>query len=263
MIEFKKLALAFPDQKIFEDFPATIKKGEFIGIFGPNGAGKSTLLRAILGLIKPISGNILVNGKSIPRGSSTIGYMPQLMHNLYDSNLSARSYIQAVVDGFRFGLPFINKPQHENVARVINLVGAVSYIDRPLAELSGGERRRVMLAEALLNSPKILLLDEPLSGLDPAQQGKMVDLIKSLQKQLKITVLFTAHDLNPLLHVLDRIIYLAGGKASIGKINDVVTSKKLSELYDSPIKVVNANGHIFVVHEQYKSNFHDTSHLYE
>ena len=258
LIEFNNLTLQFPNRLIFKDFSAIIKAGEFIGVFGPNGAGKSTLLRAILGLEKIAGGAI-----NIESNSAEIGYLPQIMQNLTNNNLTGREYIKSVVNGFRFGLPIFKKQKEEDVNRVIKLVNAETYIDRPISQFSGGERKRIMLAEALLNQPKILLLDEPLSGLDPGQQSKMIDLIKTLQNQLNITVLFTAHDINPLLGSLDRIIYLAAGKAAIGEVGEIVTSEKLSWLYGAPIEVVTVEQRLFVIHKQYGSDFHDTSHVHD
>jgi len=261
IIEFSHLTLSYPEKSIFTDFSEAIVSGEFIGVFGPNGAGKSTLLRAILGLKKPGNGEILVFGKPPQHGSSVIGYMPQLVGHSYNNQLSARSYLAATVDSVRWGLPLLNKAKRTAIQRVVELVNAQEFIDRPFGDLSGGEQKRIALAEALLfNSPKILLLDEPLSGLDPGQQGKIINLIQSLQQELHITVLFTAHDLNPLLKVMQRIIYLAGGKAAMGTVSEVVTSAKLSALYGAPIEVIHSDEHLFVIHKQYASNVHDTDH---
>lgn len=260
IIELKNLTLRYPGQEILADFSASIAGGEFIGIFGPNGAGKSTLLRAILGLIKPVAGEILVLGEMAQCGCSTIGYVPQFQQHLSTNNLTGRAYILATVNGFKWGLPFVDKQKQEQVDRVISLVNAQNYIDRPFVQLSGGEKKRIVLAQALLNHPKILLLDEPLSGLDPGQQGKMIDLIQSLRKKLSMTVLFTAHDLNPLLNVMSNIFYLAAGKALVGTVSEVVTSSKLSWLYGSPIEVIKSDDHVFVINKQFGSNVHDTNH---
>ena len=260
IIELKNLTLRYPEQEIFADFSASVACGEFIGIFGPNGAGKSTLLRAILGLIQPGIGEILVFGKKAQCGCSAIGYVPQFQQHLSTNNLTGRVYISATINGFNWGLPLLNKQRREQVDRVIDLVKAQKYIDRPFVQLSGGEKKRIVLAQALLNHPKILLLDEPLSGLDPGQQGKMIDLIQNLRKELNMTVLFTAHDLNPLLNVMTNIFYLAAGRALVGAVSEVVTSSKLSGLYGSPIEVIKSDDHVFVIHKQFGSNIHDTNH---
>ena len=144
----------------------------------------------------------------------------------------------------------MNKAQQARVTEAITLAGLEDIIDQPYAQLSGGERQRLGLAQALINQPKALLLDEPLSSLDLKQQEKIITLIKDIQQQLKITVLFTAHDINPLLQVMDRIIYLAYGKAAIGTVAEVVTSSTLSWLYDTPLEVIPWEQSLLVVHKK-------------
>jgi zinc/manganese transport system ATP-binding protein len=259
-IEFQNLTLRFDERVIISDFSASIAQGEFVGIFGPNGAGKSTLLRAILGLIPPNNGHILLLDKTVRRGHAAIGYIPQFRETPASNQLTGRSYIKATLNGFKWGLPIMTPLQRAEINEVIRLVGIEKFVDRPYAQLSGGERQRISLAEALLGQPEILLLDEPLSGLDPGQQEKMVNLIKSIQQRLNITVLFTAHEVNPLLNVMDRIIYLAHGKAALGSVEDVITSDKLSWLYNAPIEVIRLENQLFVIHKKLGTNVHEHNH---
>lgn len=259
-IEFQNLTLCFDDRSVISDFSASLVPGEFVGIFGPNGAGKSTLLRAILGLIQPREGQILLFDKPIRRGHAAIGYMPQFRQTATMNQLSGRSYIKATLNGFKWGLPFTSQLQRAQIEEVIHLVGIENFVDRPYMQLSGGERQRIALAEALLGQPKILLLDEPLSGLDPGQQEKIVTLIKSIQQQFNITVLFTAHEVNPLLNVMDKIIYLAHGKAAIGSVDEIITSDKLSWLYNAPIDVIRLENQLFVIHKKLGTNLHEHNH---
>jgi zinc/manganese transport system ATP-binding protein len=259
-IEFQNITLRFGDRTIVHDFSADLETGEFIGVFGPNGAGKSTLLRSILGLINPQKGHILLFDKPVRRGHSAIGYMPQSRLSTATNQLSGRSYITAALQGFQWGLPLVNSQEQAKLNEVIHLVGIEKFVDRPYKELSGGEKQRISLAQALLNQPRILLLDEPLSGLDPGQQEKIVTLIKHIQKQLNITVLFTAHEVNPLLNVMDRIIYLTHNKTAIGSVSEVITSEKLSWLYDAPIEVVRLENQLFVIHKKLGTNLHEYAH---
>lgn len=259
-ISIENLSLGFGKQTIIQDFSTSIKAGEFVGIFGANGAGKSTLLRTLLGLIKPQAGRILILDKPCRRGNSDIGYLSQFREYAMTNKLSGRAYLSAIYRGTRFGLPFQSKAETAELARLIQLTNTESFIDRPYLQLSGGERQRIALAQALIGEPKILLLDEPLSGLDPSQQEKMVHLIQNIQQQLNIAVLFTAHDMNPLLGVMDQVIYLAQGKAAIGTVAEVVNSEKLSELYNAPIKVIHYDNHLFVIHEKLGSNIHAHDH---
>lgn len=249
-IEFKKLSLAYGQRSIFHNFTAEIKNGEFIAILGANGAGKSTLLRAILGLVPISQGEILLFNQLVQQGSALIGYMPQVRQNLVASSLSGMAWLSANLNGFKWGLPILLARQKQELARVVELVKAEKLMQRPYALLSGGERQRLLLAQALLNKPKILLLDEPLMNLDPYYQENLVALINSIRLELGITVLFTSHDINPLLSSVDRVLYLAEGKAVIGLVNEIITSEKLSALYNKAIHVIHYEQQIFVINKE-------------
>jgi zinc/manganese transport system ATP-binding protein len=259
-IELKKVTLAFGARKILTDFNASIARGEFIGIFGPNGAGKSTFLRAILGLLKPLAGEIFLNGRPVYQGNAVIGYMPQSHHVMPQGKLSGRARLAACSFGTKWGLPVLNKKQRTEINWAIKMVEAEDYVDRPIVELSGGERQRLLLAQALIGQPEFLLLDEPLSNLDPNHQEKLVQLVQHIRKQLNATILFTAHDLNPLISVMDRIIYLAQGNAAIGTVNEIVTSEKLTWLYKMPIEVLHHQERLFVITQKTGSAEFDSHH---
>jgi zinc/manganese transport system ATP-binding protein len=253
-LTFKKLSLAYGQRTIFHDFSADIKSGEFIAILGANGAGKSTLLRAVLGLIPAKQGQILLFNQPVQKGSAMIGYMPQVRQHLVNSSLSAMAWLSANLNGFKWGLPILSAQQKQELARVIHLVKAEKLMDRAYVLLSGGERQRLLLAQALLNKPKILLLDEPLMNLDPYHQENLVSLINTIRLELGITVLFTSHDINPLLSSVDRALYLAKGKAVIGLVNEIITSEKLSELYNKEIHVIRYEQQLFVINKE--TGFH-------
>lgn len=246
-IQFNHLTIRFGDRRIIQQFDAVIHQGEFIGLFGPNGSGKSTLLRAILGLITPTQGEIRIFNHLPCRGYSAIGYMPQIRPHVNAGRLSGRARLLACYQATRWGLPILRKKQQAEIDSVIQRVNAESFVDRPFAELSGGERQRLLLAQALLGQPQILLLDEPLNNLDPQHQEGLVELINQIRLENKVTVLFAAHDLNPLLHVMDRIIYLAHGNAAIGTVTEIVTNEKLSWLYGTPIEVIHHRDRLFVI----------------
>jgi zinc/manganese transport system ATP-binding protein len=260
IIDIVQLTIGYAEKPVIENFSANIQRGEFIGIFGPNGAGKSTLLRAILGLIPPREGTIAIDGKPCHRGDPRIGYLSQFRQYAAANQLSGRAYLAAACQGHRWGLPFCSKIQRAQINAVIQLTHAQEFVDRPYLQLSGGERQRLALAQALIGEPEILLLDEPLSGLDPAQQEKMMRLVQTIQQQSGITVLLTAHDLNPLLGVMSKVIYLTHGKAAIGTVDEVVNSEKLSWLYNAPIQVIQHGNHLFVIHEKSGSNIHAHDH---
>jgi len=246
-IEFVGTTLAFGARRVLAGIDITIGDNEFVGVLGPNGSGKTTLMRAILGLLAPRSGTIRVLGKPVTRGNPAIGYMPQMRGALDQLRLSGWDFVASGVGGHRWGLPLLGRANRQEVAWALERVHATGLAHRPLAETSGGERQRLLLAQALLGRPRLLLLDEPLISLDPHHQRAVVELTRSLQQELGITVLFSAHELNPLLGVLDRVLYLGQGHVALGSVEDVVTGPVLSRLYGSEIDVVRLNGRIFVM----------------
>jgi zinc/manganese transport system ATP-binding protein len=246
-IELADVTLAFGPRRVLAHIDLAIRDNEFVGVFGPNGAGKTTLMHAILGLLPPRSGTIRVLGAPVARGNAAIGYMPQTRGALDQLRLSGWDFVASGVHGHRWGLPLLGRAARKEVAWALERVQATELARRPLAETSGGERQRLLLAQALLGHPRLLLLDEPLISLDPHHQRAVVELTRSLQQELGITVLFSAHELNPLLGALDRVLYLGHGHAALGRVEEVVTGPVLSRLYGSEIDVVRVQGRIFVM----------------
>jgi len=249
-LKISDLRVTLGGNDILHGVNADIQAGEFVGIFGPNGAGKTTLVRAIVNTLRPAAGSIEIFGAPPGRASHQIGYMPQGNSGLELTALSARALVEAVCQGEQWGVPWSSRATKKEVERVLQLTGAVQYADRPFALLSGGERQRVMLALALLGQPKILVLDEPLASLDPKNQALLIECITEVQRRTNATILFVAHDMNPLLHVMDRVLYMAGGGAILGHLDDVVNSESLTRLYGFPIEVVRAGERVFVVSKE-------------
>jgi len=239
--------VALGGRRILDGVDLVLQDAEFIGVLGPNGAGKTTLMRAILGLVRPTVGRIQVLGAAAVRGNPAIGYMPQTRTQPTSGRLSGRDFLASAVQGHRWGLPIPGPAARRQIDWALELVGARILAQRPLAELSGGERQRLLLAQALLGRPRLLLLDEPLISLDPHHQRSVVDLAHQIQRELRITVLFSAHELNPLLDALDRVLYLGNGQVALGTVDEVITGPSLSRLYGSNIEVVHLNGRIFVM----------------
>ena len=246
-LAFHDVEIALGGRTVLAGVNLAIREGEFIGLLGANGAGKTTLLRAALGLVAPRQGSVTVLGQPASRGNPAIGYMPQGRAVPANLRLSGRDFIACVVDGARWGLPVLGAADRAEVARVLELVGAETLAKRPLAELSGGERQRLLLAQALVGNPKLLLLDEPLMSLDPSRQAGVVELVSSLHKALGITVVFSAHELNPLLGAMDRVLYVGNRQAALGTVDEVITAPVLSLLYGTQIEVVRLGGRIFVM----------------
>ena len=251
-IEFNDVTLAIAGRDVLKGVSLAIGPKEFVGLLGPNGSGKTTLLRAILGLLVPSNGAIRVLAQPAARGNPAIGYLPQLRSNTEALRLNGWEFVAGVVDGHRWGLPFLNKTSRREVEWALDLVDARELASRPLAEISGGERQRLLLAQALIGRPKLLLLDEPLISLDPSHQRSVVALVKRLQQELGLTVLFSSHELNPLVGSIDQVLYLGNGRAAIGTVDEVITGPVLSKLYGSPIDVVKLGGRIFVLSGEFE-----------
>ena len=247
VIELDRATLRIGGRSILSDTSFAIRRGEFIGVLGPNGAGKTTLMRAILGLIPPSAGDLRVFGRAPQRGDPDIGYLPQVRTVQPDLRVRGFDFIASSVHGERWGVPSLKRADRKMIDTTLAAMGVRDLAERPLAEMSGGERQRLLLAQALLGEPRLLLLDEPLIGLDYRYQEAVIDLIRRFARERNITVLFSAHELNQLIGALDRVLYLGNGHAALGTVAEVVTAPVLSRLYDADINVVHADGQIFVL----------------
>ncbi len=254
VIRVSDAAVTLGGRTIWQGVNLTVQPGEFLAILGPNGAGKSTLLKAMLGLLPLSAGTIAVLGKPARRGNAAIGYVPQRRHFEADVHVRGRSLVQLGLDGSHWGLTIPLLQSHkarENkrlVAEVIELVGATSYADRPIGELSGGEQQRLLIAQALVRRPRILALDEPLDSLDLRNQQGIASVIRRISRETGAAVLLVAHDINPILSAVDRVVYVAHGQVAIGTPEEVITTETLSHLYATPIEVLRASdGRIVVV----------------
>lgn len=263
-VELDRATIPVGGRVILSDVSFAVGAGEFIGVLGPNGAGKTTLLRALLGLNRPSAGEVRVLGKTPQRGNPAIGYMPQTRTVVPDLRMCGFDFIASSFNGERWGLPILGSADRGMIEDTLAAVGASKLAERPLTEMSGGERQRLLLAQALMGEPKLLLLDEPLISLDHRHQQSVIDLVRSFSRERNITVLFSAHELNQLIGVLDRVLYLGNGQAALGTVAEVMTAPVLSRLYGTDIEVVRANGHIFVLSSgrdmEHPAHLHDDHH---
>lgn len=250
LLSFHHVGIRFGDQEIIRDFSADIAEGEFIGIFGPNGVGKSTLMRALLGLCPISSGSILLFGEAPGKGNRAIGYLPQSQPHLENTSLTARALVTAVHRGEKWGIPWSSSKSNRAVEQSLELVGATDYADRPFSFLSGGEKKRVMLAQALIDQPKLLILDEPLASLDPKNQMLLIQRIVQIREETGVTILFIAHDVNPLLGAMTRVMYMAQGNVALGSVEKVISNESLSTLYGMKIHVLRVEGRLFIVNAE-------------
>jgi zinc/manganese transport system ATP-binding protein len=247
VIELDRATFNVGDRQVLADISLAIKPGEFIGVLGPNGAGKTTLMRAILGLLPTATGEIRVFGRAPRRGHPAIGYLPQVRTMLPDLRVRGIDFIASSLHGERWGVPSLRDADRRKIGATLAEVGARELAERALSDMSGGERQRLMLAQALLGEPRLILLDEPLISLDYHYQEAVIDLVRRFARDRNITVLFSAHELNQLIGALDRVLYLGNGHAALGTVEEVVTAPVLSRLYGTEIDVVRADGHVFVL----------------
>jgi zinc/manganese transport system ATP-binding protein len=243
------LSAGYGSMSIWTGANFSIETGSFTAILGPNGSGKSTLVRLILGLLSPTAGHIEVLGEQPHRGNPRIGYVPQGSHFDPELSVRGRDFVGLGVDGHRWGVHITNRNQTKAaVTTSIQSVDATEYAERNLGRLSGGEQQRLLLAQALVGMPQILLLDEPLSHLDVRNQQSIVQLISDVARRRNLTVLLIAHDVNPLLKHIDHVLYVAQGRLAMGKPEEIITSESLSRIYSSPVEVLSdSQGRVFVV----------------
>jgi len=250
-VSLQDAAVQLENRMIWDNANINVEQGEFIAVVGPNGSGKSTLLRVLLGLQHLSKGHVQVLGETPHRGNQAIGYVPQ--RRSFDSDVPIRGRdlvmfgLEGLLWGFALSRPSQRRRQHL-VEETLISVEAVAYANRPVGKLSGGEQQRLVLAQALIGKPRLLLLDEPLANLDLRNQIAIPQLVAKLARANCTTVLLVTHDINPLLPVVNRVIYIAKGNIVIGKPQEVITTETLSRLYDAPVEVVrDSNGRLFVV----------------
>lgn len=235
------------DRTILDRISFEIPTGEFVAVLGPNGAGKSTLLKLLLGLLQQKSGDVSLFGRTPHRGNPIIGYAPQHRVLETDFALRARDVVGFGLDGHRWGIGLPNPKREQAINALLREVDALHLGNEPVGQLSGGEQQRLLIAQALISQPKILLLDEPLANLDINHAQEIVTLVAKICRERQVTVLFVAHDVNPLLPVAHSVLYLAHGHATLGHPDKVITSSVLTQLYETPIEVVRTADRVFVI----------------
>ena len=267
VITARAAAVDLGGRRVWSDLDTEVRAGEFVAILGPNGAGKSTLVKAVLGLVPLAAGTVEVLGARPGRHNDTIGYLPQ--RRSFDAGLRVRGrdIVRLGLDGDRWGMPLPlrtgrRRQRESRVAETIALVGAGELADRPIGEVSGGEQQRLLIAQALVRRPRLLLLDEPLDSLDLSNQAAVASLVAQVCRD-GVTVVMVAHDVNPILPYLDRVVYLGRGGGISGEPAEVITSSNLSELFSTPIEVLHASdGRLVVVGQPEPPAYHADRHAH-
>jgi zinc/manganese transport system ATP-binding protein len=240
--------LSYGDRVLWDGLDLDVRPGEFIAVLGPNGSGKTSLMRVLLGLQKLSGGTVRVAGAAPGKGNRRIGYIPQQRALDPSLALRGRDLIGLGLDGHRWGLGFGGRRERaRKVEQALAEVGATEFADRPVGLLSGGEQQRLRVAQALVDNPRVLLCDEPLLSLDLAHQAAVSDLIDARRRAADTAVLFVTHEINPILPLVDRVLYLVDGRFRVGVPEEVMTSRTLSELYGTKVEVVRVGGQIHVI----------------
>ena len=263
-LSFRSARVDLGGRTVWQGVDLEIPEREFVAILGPNGSWKSTMLNAILGLVPLAAGEILVHGRRPGVSNHDIGYLPQ--RRSFDPAVRIRGVdiVRLGLDGDRYGIPLPNARSRRERARVeelVELVGASDYAHRPIGQCSGGEQQRLLIAQALARRPPLLLLDEPLDSLDLPNQAGVAALVSNICRAVGVTVLIVAHDVNPILTYLDRVVYLGRGGAVSGYPETVLTTETLTDLYQAPIEVLHASdGRLVVVGQPEAASYHPDLH---
>lgn len=247
VISLRGATLAYGDRVMWRDLDLDVRPGEFLAVLGPNGSGKTSLLRVLLGRLPLTAGSLEVLGLPPRRAGRHIGYVPQQKALPAHTPLRARDLVRLGMEGHRWGMPIAPGAVHRRVEEVLDSVGALPYADAPVGLLSGGEQQRVRIAQALATDPRILLCDEPLLSLDLQHQRAVTALVDRRRRSAGTAVVFVTHEINPVLGLVDRVLYLAPRGFRIGPPDEVMTTDALSELYGTRVDVVRVRGRIVVV----------------
>lgn len=256
VLTLRDAAVSVGGRRLWGGVDLTVRPGEFVAVLGPNGVGKSTMIKVLLGALPVATGSVTVLGARPGDAGDQIGYLPQRRN--FDASLRIRGIdvVRLGLDGDRWGVPLpfaarfsaSRRAADERVREVIELVGASAYAHRPIGECSGGEQQRLLIAQALVRRPRLLLLDEPLDSLDLPNQAGVAALIHRICRQADVAVVMVAHDVNPILSYLDRVVYIVSGGAASGPAAEVITTETLTRLYGTPVEVLRAaDGRLVVV----------------
>lgn len=269
VLDLRSASVRVGGRTLWSGVDLTVGTGEFVAVLGPNGVGKSTLVKVLLGLLPVASGTVRVLGRRPGQSSHRIGYLPQ--RRSFEASLRIRGtdLVRLGQDGDHWGIPLPGarrftargREAERHLHEVIDLVGATAYAHRPIGECSGGEQQRLLIAQALVRRPELLLLDEPLDSLDLPNQAAAAALISRICRTEGVTVVMVAHDVNPILAHLDRVVYISSGGTASGTPAEVINDETLSRLYQTRVEVLTASdGRLVVVGQPDAPALHSDRH---
>jgi zinc/manganese transport system ATP-binding protein len=246
-VRMRDAGLTYGSRTLWQGVDLDVAPGEFIAVLGPNGSGKSSLIKVLLGLTSLSSGSVEVAGMPPSRGSDVVGYVPQQGGFAPDIPVRGIDFVGFGLDGHRWGIALPNARRRRRIEEAVASVGATKFANAPVGQLSGGEQQRLRIAQALLGDPRLMLCDEALLSLDIKHQREVVELIDARRRAERFSVLFVTHEINPILPVADRVLYLVGSRWAVGTPAEILTSSRLSELYRTDVQVVEVGGQIVIV----------------
>lgn len=247
LLRVEHLDVVIDGRTIIRDASFSVLHGEFTGLIGSNGTGKTSLIRVILGLLAPAKGRVLLHDQPLGRARRSVGYVPQKVLLDPEMPIRARDLVALGVDGHRVGIGRRSRETLRAVDEMLHAVEAESFADRRVGSLSGGEQQRVLIAHALVSRPELILLDEPLANLDPGSAQEIIQLLHRVVTRQRVAVLLSAHEMNPLLPVMDRIVYVANAHVASGTTDEVIRPEVLSALYGHHVEVLRIHGRVLVV----------------
>ncbi|MGH3630832.1 MAG: metal ABC transporter ATP-binding protein [Sciscionella sp.] len=247
-VSLRGAGLNYGDRTIWSGLDLDVAKAEFLVVLGPNGSGKTSLLKVLLGLTPLSAGEVAIDGQALRRGNKRVGYIPQQKMLAPGTPLRGGDLVGFGLDGHRWGMALRGRRErNRQIEHALDGVGARRYGRRGVGELSGGEQQRLRVAQALVGDPVVLLCDEPLLSLDLANQQVVSGLIDRRRREAGTAVVFVTHEINPVLAMADRVLYLVDGRFRIGTPEAVMNSAALSELYGARIDVLRVRDTIVVL----------------
>lgn len=258
MIEIRGLICGYGSQFSLRNINLKVERGEILGIIGPNGSGKTTLLRAMSRVLKPKTGMILFEEKDIwQMGFKELSTKMAVVSQSIDvGDIAVEEFVLLGRTPYFSSFQFLETKMDLDIAeKAMRLTGIFALKDRPMTKMSGGERQLAVIARALAQEPKVLLLDEPTTHLDIAHQVVVLDIIKRLNRKLGITIIVVLHDLNLASEYCERIVLINDGRVyKIGKPEEVLTYQTIEEVYNTVVVVernpVSSKPYVLVVSEE-------------